>query len=160
MKQPQILFSTKFRLAHQLECDYYGKHFVYCTTKIHSAKQPPTSDPLDIAYMYYRIARTGEKHYAQMEDKKATLIAVARDMVNKKVISSTEERIIVQRIQAMDYSDFYPLLYIISYNAVKNKITIVSDEEKASKHSVEYKVENMTQADFQVFYFHDFYANI
>lgn len=47
-----------------------------------------------------------------------------------------------------EYESFFPMLYIIESEKVKNKCMEVSVADRASDNAVEYKVEDLTENEF------------
>ena len=160
MKNPQLLFSAKIKIAHMIEKKYYGRHFAYCASFIHSSGQPLTSDPFDLAYTYYKIAQTGERHHSFFKEKQSTLLTVAGLKRKDGLISKEVENKIKHRVKGMGHEDFYPLLYIIPFSAVRGHVTTVPIHQRAADQSVEYIVEDLRPGDFEIFDFYKFYSGL
>ena len=54
-----------------------------------------------------------------------------------------------------EYEAFFPMLYIIRSNDVKNKCKEVSIENKASDNAIEYKIEDLRENEFDAIFFKD-----
>ncbi len=54
-----------------------------------------------------------------------------------------------------EYESFFPMLYIIESEKVKDKCIEVSVVDRASDNSVEYKVKDLTENEFEIIFFKD-----
>lgn len=150
MKIP-VLYSAGSKLAYRINKRYYGDiHYVWCTEHYHSNTQPLTSDPQSICNRLLQIAKTGDRHAVEIEGQKAGILKGAEAKFNTGVISDSQHKLICEMVNVATYSDFTPVLYVISGARVKDKCEVVDTKMKASDSSVEYLITELSKEDFQI----------
>lgn len=156
-----VLYSTGTRLAYTIANRYYGgKHFVWCTTKFHSRTQPPTSDPQSIARTYFEHAIKGDQHSHAITDNIAGILRGAEAKRKEGVISCEEYDIVHQMLNLAEYKVFLPVLIIIDTKAVQGRCVKVTEENRASKDSIEYQIPDLSEGEYQIIEFDKFLNDI
>ena len=156
VKQTPILYSIGTHLAYKIAKRYYGNvHYVWCTTEFNSPKQPPTSNPSNICKRYLEQITTGDRHTREIENNITGILKGAREKLDSGIINEKEYNEIRSIVSVAEYEAFFPMLYIIRSNDVKNKCKEVSIENKASDNAIEYKIEDLRENEFDAIFFKD-----
>ena len=146
-----VLFSAGTKLAYRINKYYYRDvHYVWCTDSFHSKNQPITSDPQAICARLIEIISTEDRHACEIEAQKVGILKGASAKLRQGIISDDDHKIICEMVNWAKYSDFTPILYVISSAKVKNKCKMVSMDLKASDTSVEYLIPQLFNDEFQV----------
>ncbi len=155
-KQDPILYSVGTHLAYKIAKRYYKNiHYVWCTTAFNASKQPPTSNPSKICKRYLEQITTGDRHAKEIENNIAGILRGAKEKFGSGVINKKEYNEIRSIVSAAEYGSFFPMLYIIESEKVKNKCKEVSEADRASDDAVEYKVEDLMEDEFEPVFFKD-----
>lgn len=150
-RKTPVLYSAGTKLAYRINEHYYGDiHYVWCTDRYHSKDQPPTSDPQSICSRLLHIVSTGDKHAVEIEGQKAGILRGAEAKYRSGVITDEVHKTICQMVNIATYSDFTPVLYVISGTRVKHKCEIVESKTRASDSSVEFLISELSKDDFQL----------
>ena len=156
VKQTPILYSIGTHLAYKIAKRYYGNvHYVWCTTEFNSPKQPPTSNPSNICKRYLEQITTGDRHTREIENNITGILKGAKEKLDSGIINEKEYNEIRSIVSVAEYEAFFPMLYIIRSNDVKNKCKEVSIENKASDNEIEYKIEDLRENEFDAIFFKD-----
>ncbi len=156
VKQTPILYSIGTHLAYKIAKRYYRNvHYVWCTTEFNSPKQPPTSNPSNICKRYLEQITTGDRHTREIENNITGILKGARAKLDSGIINEKEYNEIRSIVSVAEYEAFFPMLYIIRSNDVKNKCKEVSIENKASDNAIEYKIEDLRENEFEAIFFKD-----
>lgn len=156
-----FLFSTGSLLAYEIAKNYYGNiHFVWCTTKFNSSKQPVTSNPFTICQRLLQQIKTGDRHAPEIKGNISGILMGAESKLSDGVITLKNYNEINQIVAMAKYEAFTPIVYIINSKRVKTKCIEVKVEDKASDSSIEYKITNLKQDEFQVIHFKDLLHDI
>lgn len=155
-KQNPILYSIGTHLAYKIAKRYYKNvHYVWCTTEFNASKQPPTSNPSKICKRYLEQITTGDRHTKEIENNITGILRGAKAKFDSGIIDKKEYNEIRGIVSAAEYESFFPMLYIIESEKVKNKCIEVSVADRASDSAVEYKVEDLTEDEFEPIFFKD-----
>lgn len=155
-KQNPILYSVGTYLAYKIAQRYYKNvHYVWCTTEFNASKQPPTSNPSKICKRYLEQITTGDRHMKEIENNIIGILRGAKAKFDSGIINKKEYNEIRSIVSAAEYESFFPMLYVIESEKVKNKCVEVSIADRASDDAVEYKVENLTENEFEAIFFKD-----
>jgi hypothetical protein len=161
IKKNPILYSVGTQLAYNIAKKYYDNvHFVWCTTAFNNFKQPPTSNPSTICKRYLEQITTGDQHTKEIENNKVGILRGAKAKLNTGIIDKREYTNIRAAVLVAEYDSFFPVLYIIKSEMVVNKCLEVSVDEKASPHSVEYKIVNLMKNEFEMIFFKDILSGV
>lgn len=151
-----FLFSAGTLLAYKIAKTYYSDvHYVWCTTEFHSQSQAVTSNPLSICRRLLEISTTGDRHAKEINNNKAGILVGAKEKLKSGIITPSQYRKINNYVSCADYGAFLPVLYIIDSRKVKAKCIEVLPKEKASDSSIEYKIIDLHNEDFQILQFKD-----
>lgn len=146
-----VLYSAGTKLAYRINKRYYGDvHYVWCTEFYHSKAQPLTSDPQSICNRLLQIVSTGDRHAVEIEGQKVGILKGADAKFKAGVITDLQRQLIFEMVNVATYSDFSPVLYIISGARVRDKCITVDTKTKASDSSVEYLITDLSKDDFQI----------
>lgn len=161
IKQNPILYSIGTHLAYKIAKRYYKNvHYVWCTTEFNGPKQPPTSNPSIICKRYLEQITTGDRHAMEVENNITGILRGAKAKFDSGIINETEYNEIRGIVSVAEYESFFPMLYIIESEKVKNKCMEVSAADKASDNAVEYKIEDLTENEFEPIFFKDILGGI
>lgn len=151
-----LLYSASTVLASKVAKRYYNNiHFVWCTTSFNSDKQPPTSNPATICKRYLEQAVRGDRHANEITTNIAGILRGAKAKLANGIISRSEYNDIRRIVSVAEYKDFLPVLYIIESRKVKDRCIDVPLIDRASDFSVEYKIEDLKEDEFQLISFSD-----
>lgn len=151
-----FLYSVGTHLAYKIAKRYYKNvHYVWCTTAFNDLKQPPTSNPSTICKRYLEQIATGDRHTKEIENNIAGILRGAKAKLDSGIIGKKEYNEIRSIVSAAEFESFFPVLYIIESEKVKNKCIEVSDADKASADAVEYKIEDLMEYEFEIIFFKD-----
>ncbi|MBU3838053.1 MAG: hypothetical protein H9777_07020 [Candidatus Phocaeicola faecigallinarum] len=163
MKERLYLYSTNTYLAHKLSQMFYNDtHYVWCTPIFNSKNlgtydigkdTPPSSTPLNIYNTLKEDVEHKDKHSEKIKQNRAGLMKGATIYLENGLITDEEFRYIKTIIEQAEITDFRPLLYIISYDKVKDKITRVAPELKAHPLSEEYIIPDLHSDEFDILEF-------
>lgn len=155
-KKNPILYSVGTHLAYKIAKRYYRNvHYVWCTTKFNSFRQPPTSNPSKICKRYLEQIVTGDRHTKEIENNITGILRGARAKFDSGIISKNVYNEIRGIVSAAEYESFFPVLYIIKSEKVKNKCVEVSVDDRASDEAIEYKIEHLVEDEFEVIFLKD-----
>lgn len=161
VKKNPFLYSVGTQLAYKIAKRYYKNvHYVWCTTKFNSSKQPPTSNPATICKRYLEQIATGDRHTKEIENNMAGILKGAKMKLGCGIISKKEYNEIRSIVSVSEYEAFFPLLYIVDSKKVKDKCVEVVVEERASDAAVEYKIEDLNENEFEIISFKDVLSGI
>lgn len=161
MNTPLVLYSTNTWLAYMISKRYYkDEHYIWCTPYFdpknnHDSAVPPTSSPLET---YRRLAEEvshGDKHSQKIKENKAGILRGANAKKMAGIINENQEKEIVSIVDLAEQRDFHPLLYVIPYSLVADKLIEPSPEDKAHPLSAEYIINNLDRSLFDVLDFGD-----
>lgn len=156
-----FLYSASTYLAYKIAKRYYNDtHYVWCTTEFNSATQPPTSNPSTICKRYLEQIVLGDRHAKELDTNIAGILRGAQAKLNAGVISPGDHKEIREIVSLAEYKDFFPVVYIIRSSKVRLKCLEVLPIDRASDRSVEYKVEELKEGEFQVISFADILGGV
>lgn len=156
-----ILYSVNTALAYRINSNYYrGIHYVWCTTTFHSQTQPSTSDPQAIANRWLQILSTRDRHAKEFNGNKVGILKGAEVKFNSGVINEYDYELIRQMVDIARYSDFYPALYLIHSDKVIFRCNEVPVVDKASDSSEEYRIDDLSESEFDVVEFKEINYNV
>ena len=156
---PLTLFSTVTSLAYLIgERFYRQRHYVWCApappTDAHVSKNPPSSDPIGIYWTYHRDIAGGDRHSAAIEANRNGIIRGARNWCDRKVISEADCQLIEAIVRGAPLTEFRPLLLVIPWRSVQNKIAPVDPDRRARTTSEEYIIEFLPRRCFDILELH------
>ncbi len=155
-RQNPILYSVGTYLAYKIAKKYYHNiHYVWCTTAFNASGQPPTSNPSKICKRYLEQITTADRHTKEIENNTAGILRGAKAKLDSGIIDKKAYNEIRCIVSAAEYESFFPMLYIIESKKVKDKCVEVLMAERASDNSIEYKIENLMENEFEVIFIKD-----
>lgn len=152
MPEAMFLYSINTVLAFRIQRTYYNNiHFVWCTNKYdHGFWQPASSNPLSIAQMFIQDVYSRDQHSAVIKQNRDGLKRGAMLKRKEGIIDEETENEIISLVNAADFNQFLPLLYVIPFSNVSTLCESVPKQERASYDSVEYRIRNLKRSDFDL----------
>lgn len=156
-----FLYSTNTELSYRLGKDYYnGTFFVWCSPVFEPSadrlspyhKIPRSSSPYDIYKELKADVESGDLHSAKIKENRAGLKKGALEYFKNDIIDEQELTRINYIIENALISDFKPILYIISYDLVKDRLKKVPVDKMANPLSCEYVIEDLKETEFEKIY--------
>ncbi len=147
-----ILYSVGTHFAWKINHDYYNDiHYCWCSTKFHDMKQPPTSDPQTIIQRYIQQIHTGDVHAKEIEANIAGILRGAKLKLDDGIIDNDAYTKIGELCANPTFEAFFPVIYIIDVKKVGfARCKEVSIRQKASKHSIEYIIEDLKPGEYEM----------
>jgi hypothetical protein len=157
MDQPLILYSTNTLLAYSIaERFYRGVHYAWCSPMYDGARSaahitiPPSSSPAEIYRTYAEDARRGDRHSEAFERNRRGIRRGAKINLARGVLTQAARDEIVKIAQNAGPNDFRPVLYIIPFDRVVDRVVEVPVSERAHPLSVEYRIEDLPRHCFDM----------
>ncbi|WP_461210287.1 hypothetical protein [Desulfocurvus sp. DL9XJH121] len=161
MKASKILYSTNCLLAYRINQLYYDdKHYVWAASEAGSEvdsdcllANPPTSQPM---HRYKQLAlesQRGDLHGLFIKEQKTGIRRGAEVKYEARIISSKQKKDIFKIVELSTPPDFKPLMYQMTYDDVKQLISIPDIGELAHPCSSEFLILSLPRELFRV---HDF----
>ncbi len=158
MPDPLILYSTNTWLAYSIAQQYYlGIHYVWCTPYFDSkslsgydAHIPSTSSTSEIYHSLYEEVRRGDQHSAKIKENKVGILKGATYNREAEVITEKDESDIAAIVDLAETRDFRPLLYIIPFQLITDRVVTVPIVERAHPLSIEYIIESLPRQCFDI----------
>ncbi len=153
-----VLYSTNSWLAYIIGERYYsGKHYVWCTPHFDPSSVipinytiPPSSSPMEIYTGLSEDVKRGDRHSTKIAANKAGLL---RGMEHKRNVGDITDELaseISSIIDASELRDFRPIIFVIPYHLVKNKLSKVPVSQRAHPLSVEFTIDQLPRDCFDV----------
>lgn len=151
MKNINFLYSVNSLLAYKINEEFYGgNHYVWCAPEFNCTENPPSSNPKEIMKMIWADVNLHDRHSPKIMQNKLGLLNGVEINYKNNNISEEQREELIKIVNGVDIAYFRPLIYIISYQKVKNKIIKVSATEKAEWFSNEYKIECLKSKEFDM----------
>ena len=163
---PLILYSINSHLAYSINKEYYRKHYVWCATKFNTndlnaadRNNPPSSNPYEILKRYLteiKNAKEDVHHNPSYLIERITGVLTGLEVnKNKNIIdvdtyNQLKEIIETYREKGTIWNELRPLIYIIPFERVKDRVTKVPPSKTASISSEEYIIEDLKDEEFDV----------
>jgi hypothetical protein len=162
-KDTLVYYSTNSALSNYIAREFYrDRHFVWCSPvfdpraleRYHPDSHiPPSSSPVDIYRELQRDVDRRDGHSGKIDTIKAGLEKGAAINVSKGKIDKEDYLRIQAIINKAERIQFKPLLYVIPYHAVENKIRKVSVEVAANPLGKEYQIDDLAAEEFHIIEF-------
>jgi hypothetical protein len=157
MKPPLLLYSTSTWLAYSVAEQFYGGvHFAWCspvydgrTAEAH-VNIPPSSSPAAIYRSLLDDTWRGDRHSKAMDLNKEGIHRGALARHQQGLIGLHEVEEIDNSLDRAECRDFRPVLYIIPYEQVRESVIRIRVAERAHPMSVEYRVDPLPRASFDM----------
>jgi hypothetical protein len=156
LNDPLLLYSTNTWLAYSISNRYYGgRHWIWCSpfyrqNEIAAAAFPPSAIPGSIYDRLYEDVVSGDGHSAWIAQNRAGLMKGAECKQQEGVISEAQKEEIIAIAKDAEIANFKPLLYVIPAARVTGVVRTVPPPQRAHPMSVEYIIEALTVADFDL----------
>lgn len=153
-----FLYSTNTWIAYLIGQDYYGgEHFVWCSPLFDSRSlpgidlaQPPTSTPKEIYMSLLTEVVRGDRHSAKIKSQKEGIVRGASIRYSHGDLSERQLADIKDIVALAETRDFHPLLYVICFAKVKDRVKEVEISRRAHPLSQEFEIEKLPRDSFQV----------
>jgi hypothetical protein len=158
MNSPLLLYSANTWLAYMIAERYYdGEHYVWCTPYFdsrqlspHTMAVPPTSSPAEIYQSLYQEVVRGDRHSSKIKENRIGILRGATVKKDQGVISEKQSLDIGAILDRAETRDFRPLIYVMPYVTVANRLSEVPIADRAHPLSVEYVIDRLPRGDFDV----------
>ena len=162
--EPLILYSINSRLAYNINTKYYHKHYVWCATKFNtndldalSRNNPASSNPIEIfkKYMSAINEKQNDKHFdASYLIERINGIKLGletnKDLIGEETYQELRAEIDNQIKTDQIWGSLEPVIYIIPYSLVKDRVKRAPPSKTASLLSDEYIIEDLRDNEFDV----------
>lgn len=163
MEKPLILYSTNSWLAYMIAQRYYKtEHYVWCTPYFDPRKSgdresaiPPTSSPFEVYCSLAEEVTRRDRHSAKIKENRTGILRGANAKRQSGVISANQQRDIASIVDHADSADFRPLMYVIPYSEVIDRMREPPPEDKAHLLSEEYIIDSLPRVLFDIIEFGD-----
>lgn len=153
-----LLYSTNTLLAFHINDMFYNNvHYVWCSSvfrpdasTISTLRSPPSSTPYNIYVRLQEDVEGNDLHSSKINENKEGIKEGANQKLSQKVISKQQFDTILQIVGFAQISHFRPLLYVIPYHLVKNKLKVPPINSLASPLSKEYIIHNLVRNEFEI----------
>jgi hypothetical protein len=157
MKEPLLLYSTNTWLAYAIAERYYdGVHFAWCSPVYDGTRAaphitiPPTSSPAELYRTLMEEVRRGERHSEFIKRNRAGIVRGAAEKLQTSEITAARKTEIEEIVEDSHASEFRPVLFVMPFELVKDRIAEVPVRQRAHPMSVEYRVERLPRACFDM----------
>lgn len=157
---PIVLYSANSSLAYEIAEQFYGgRHFVWCAPnwKISHVGvrtvNPPSSHPLRIYRELADAAVNDDQHCAKLRQNRLGILRGAEEHLANGSITQDSFDIIVEMIEHAKAPEFNPLLYVIPFARVEDRVVPARPTERANVLSREFKIRDLASAEFDVLVF-------
>jgi hypothetical protein len=148
-------------LAHLIAERYYDQeHYVWCTPYFDGRQRsdiepsvPPTSSPYELYRSYGEASSRADRHSPEIAANRAGILRGASAKRREGAITHDQEREIAQVVGRAEFMLFSPLMYVIPFTAVADRVCDVPLEDKAHPLSAEYLIHRLPRASFDVIRF-------
>jgi len=161
MEKLPILYSTNTWLAYMIAQRYYkSEHYVWCTPFFdprrnggRDAAVPPTSSPFEVYCSLAEEVSRRDRHSKKIEENRVGILRGANAKKQAGVIDEVQEKDIVSIVSQAEIPDFRPLMYVIPYSVVVDRMREPPPEDKAHPLSAEYVIDQLPRDLFDVIEF-------
>ncbi len=155
---PTLLYSTNTWLAYTISQTYYhAEHYVWCSPYPNSrwlptglASLPPSSSPGDIYLSLHADILGGDLHSAKVDQNRDGIRNGARIKHAAGIITEAQLEDIEKIVNRSSLRDFRPLLYVIPFGPVADRVEAVPLARRAGLFHEEYIIERLPRALFEV----------
>lgn len=147
----EFLYSINSFLAYKINEKYYkGKHYCWCAPKFNCTENPPSSNPKEIMKCLKQDVELQDRHSFKIGQNRLGLLSGIEIKYTQNIINAEQRLELIKIVNNADIIYFRPLIYVISFKKVKNKIIRVNCDEKAEWFSEEYKIEELMANEFDI----------
>jgi hypothetical protein len=157
-ENPVVLYSTNTWLSFAIAQKYYnGEHYVWCTPYFDPGSLSDrdsavalTSSPLEIYLSLAEEVAHPDHPGRRIEENRAGILRGSNTKRQSGEISALQERDIVSIVGLAAHTYFKPLLYVIPYSAVSDRIREPPPGDKAHPLAAEYIIDRLPRSHFDV----------
>jgi hypothetical protein len=157
MSAPLILYSANTLLAYRINQGYYReRHFVWCnpyfsaTMPSIDVQMPPSSTPSEICRNLFGDVSQQDLHSSRIQANRDGIRKGANLMRSTGEITDKQLREIEQIVSAAAVADFRPLLYVIPFHLIAERVKSVPPADRAHPFSREYIIADLPRSSFDV----------
>ena len=158
MSNPTLLYSANTWLAYTISQTYYREeHYVWCNPHANSrwlpaglAPLPPSSSPGEIYLSFHADIGGGDLHSAKISQNKEGILKGAKIKRMAGIISEEQQAEIEAIAAKAELRDFRPLLFVIPFAPVADRVEAVPVALRASLFHEEYTIERLPRRLFDV----------
>jgi hypothetical protein len=157
MDHPLILYSANTLLAYSIaERFYRGVHYAWCSPLYDGTRAaahiniPPSSSPAEIYRMYADDARRGDLHSQGFTRNRNGIMLGAKAKLALGVITEADLVEIDDMVARVAPVDMRPVLYLIPFDRVSDRIIRVPVRDRAHPLSVEFRIEDLPRDCFDM----------
>jgi len=154
----KFLYSINSFLSYKIAEHFYNHtHYVWCSPNFNAkGLNPPSSDPFEICQNLMKDIDGGDFHSAKISMNKTGIIKGANLNHGKGLITENQKAQIISVVEQASIEYFRPLIYVMSYEEIKDISCPAPIEIKAGFFSKEYIVEELPRQRFDII---DIYRN-
>jgi hypothetical protein len=141
---------------------YEAEHYVWCTPYFdprrfgdRDSAVPPTSSPFEVYCSLAEEVSRRDRHSKKVEENRAGILRGANAKRQAAVIDEKQEKEIASIVSEAEVADFRPLMYVIPYVGIADRIREPPPEDKAHPLSAEYVIDRLPRSLFDVIEFGD-----
>lgn len=157
MKPPLLLYSASTWFAYSVAERYYGGlHYAWCSP-VYDGRMaefhvniPPSASPAALYRTILEDTRRGDQYSHAISQNKDGINRGARARRSQGLIGDEEVEEIRWSVERTECRDFRPVLYIIPYDQVKERVVRVPVAERAHPMSVEYRIDALPRTSFDM----------
>lgn len=112
------------------------------------AAQPPSSDPASIYRSLHTAVSRKDEHNGDVVRPKDKLTSVALDLSTRSIISQQDAQEAAAYVNAAHISEWKPMIYVIPYPAVADRVLSVPRIVRASG-APEYIIADLSSQEFE-----------
>jgi hypothetical protein len=158
MSDPLVLYSVNTLLAYRINEHFYGQmHYVWCSpffdasgTSPFDVQAPPSSTPCDICRMYLDDVLRQDRHSDVIRNNRSGLKSGLEIKRDDGVISAEQYRELEEIVSKAPFEDFRPLLFVIPFQGIADRVEEVPLFQRAHPFSREYRIERLPRSHFDV----------
>lgn len=157
MKEPLLLYSTNTWLAYAIAERFYGGvHYAWCSPVYDGTKAaphvniPPSSSPAQLYRALRDEVERGERHSELMKRNRLGILSGADAMLSAGVITKSRRDEIEDILEGSHSCEFRPVLFVMPYETVRDRVVEASVRQRAHPMSIEYRVEQLPRDHFDM----------
>jgi len=159
-REQLVLYSTNTWIFYMIAEHFYQQdHYVWCTPFFDPRQNgrdvavPPTSSPFEMYRSLFEEVSRGEQHSSKISENRIGILRGASAKRRARIITTDQERQIGAIVNKAQVSDFRPLLYVIPFSLVCDRLREPPPEDKAHPLSAEYVIDCLPRSCFDVIEF-------
>lgn len=155
--EPMMMWSATNRVVHHVSAHFFPSFYVWCSPVFEGkalgrysigAGQPPSSDPASIYRALHAAVSGKDEHNADVQRQKDKLGTVALDLQANGLIDADDAAEVVSYVEAAHISAWTPMIYVIPFAGVKDRIWRVPRAARASG-SPEFVIRDLLSHEFE-----------